>query len=339
MPSNKVVVGVTSYGRSFAMADAGCHTEQCQFTGTATQSDANAGPCTGTAGYISDAEIKAIIKSKHSRVNQNYNDTKSDTSILVYNDTQWVSWMSPEQKRGRKSFYTLFNMGGTSDWASDLEDYHDAPLEFPSWKTFTQVVKQGVDPRVVGFRTGNWTSIHCNDPCLGNLENLTPKERWDVMDCANAWKDAINVWKHIDRPRGGGPQAFSQSVSRTVQGPPDGSCGSVDDVSNCEQTLPCPDFVGYGAGAASYEIWDSLVYIHEVCAIFPCPAGRLTENEQLLVHFSCTPAFIMPYTEWPVSLPPSLRTSRTRLHRSLRPTIITGSSSSWTALPSRWPWQ
>src|SRR4051794_16790345 len=83
VPSNKVVVGVASYGRSFAMANAGCYNQQCFFLGTNTQSFALAGPCTGTAGYISNAEIKAILNDA-SRVNQNYIDQLSHSNILVY---------------------------------------------------------------------------------------------------------------------------------------------------------------------------------------------------------------------------------------------------------------
>jgi GH18 family chitinase len=61
MPSSKVVVGVTSYGRSFRMAEAGCTGPDCTFTGTKLESHATPGRCTGTSGYISDAEICEII--------------------------------------------------------------------------------------------------------------------------------------------------------------------------------------------------------------------------------------------------------------------------------------
>nr|GFD14088.1 hypothetical protein [Tanacetum cinerariifolium] len=56
-PSNKVVVGVASYGRSFKMAQASCDSEGCAFTGSARVSNANPGRCTGVGGYIANAEI------------------------------------------------------------------------------------------------------------------------------------------------------------------------------------------------------------------------------------------------------------------------------------------
>lgn len=40
VPSNKVVVGITSYGRSFNMAEAGCYGPECLYTGSRMQSDA-----------------------------------------------------------------------------------------------------------------------------------------------------------------------------------------------------------------------------------------------------------------------------------------------------------
>lgn len=85
--SGKVVIGVSSYRRSFAMADASCYTHDCLYTGTASQSDAAEGPWTGTAGYISDAEIYDIINNNSSRVNQNYFDTTSNSRNVVYDNT------------------------------------------------------------------------------------------------------------------------------------------------------------------------------------------------------------------------------------------------------------
>lgn len=68
VPSNKVIVGVTSYGRSFAMAEAGCDGPQCTYLGSAGDSQASPGECTQTAGYISNAEINQIVANS-SRVN------------------------------------------------------------------------------------------------------------------------------------------------------------------------------------------------------------------------------------------------------------------------------
>lgn len=120
------------------MADPGCWTEECLFTGTNTQSDAAQGPCTATAGYIADAEIYDILNDA-SRVNQNYVDNVSNSNILVYDNNQWVGYMDPSTKATRQSLYQSLSMGGSTVWASDLEAYNDVPYPATSWNEFIQV--------------------------------------------------------------------------------------------------------------------------------------------------------------------------------------------------------
>jgi chitinase len=48
--SDKVIVGIASYGRSFYMEYSGCAGPDCKFTGTSTESDAAPGRCTKTSG-------------------------------------------------------------------------------------------------------------------------------------------------------------------------------------------------------------------------------------------------------------------------------------------------
>ncbi|KAK2771652.1 hypothetical protein FQN53_004945 [Emmonsiellopsis sp. PD_33] len=121
VPSNKVVVGVTSYGRSFKMAEAGCTGPMCKFTGTPRISDAAKGRCTDTGGYISDAEIKEIIENGN--VNKQWKEEGSN--IMVYNDTEWVAYMDEDTKAARAKFYDSYNFAGTTDWAVDLQDFLD----------------------------------------------------------------------------------------------------------------------------------------------------------------------------------------------------------------------
>jgi GH18 family chitinase len=153
--SNKVVVGVSSYGRSFAMADAGCYGPSCLFTGTAIQSNAEVGPCTGTAGYISDAEVNDIITNNASRVNQNYIDSTSNSRIVVYDNIQWVALMDDTIRSERQALYTGLQMGGTTNWASDLETYEVAPDGSSSWDKYRLSIKTGLDSYQEGNRTGN----------------------------------------------------------------------------------------------------------------------------------------------------------------------------------------
>ncbi|CAM1508945.1 Fc.00g026840.m01.CDS01 [Cosmosporella sp. VM-42] len=121
VPSNKVVVGITSYGRSFKMAQAGCTGPLCKFTGSARVSNAAKGRCTSTSGYISNAEINDIID--YGNVNKQWTDAGSN--ILVYNNTEWVAYMDDATKLDRAKLYASYNFAGTTDWAVDLEEFVD----------------------------------------------------------------------------------------------------------------------------------------------------------------------------------------------------------------------
>lgn len=125
VPSHKVVVGVSSYGRSFQMAKAGCTGSDCAFTGP--ESGAKKGRCTDTAGYISNAEINEILKSDKT-AKKTY-DQGSDSNIVVFDTDQWIAYMDDDTKSSRTNYYKNLKMGGTSDWAVDLQQYSNGEGE------------------------------------------------------------------------------------------------------------------------------------------------------------------------------------------------------------------
>lgn len=142
MPSNKVVVGVASYGKGFGMSQAGCYGPSCTFLGGANQSYATPGPCTQTPGILANAEIKAIIANS-SRVQQNFLDTASNTNILVYDQTQWVGWMDDNTKAQRNAIYQYLLMGGSVDWSLDEQQYNPPPAGASSWSAYISSIKNG----------------------------------------------------------------------------------------------------------------------------------------------------------------------------------------------------
>jgi chitinase len=118
VPANMIMVGQPLYGRSFQMSEAGCYTEECTFTGP--NSGALAGPCTGTPGYIGNWEIDQIISnSQYESSVQEYSSNVAG-DILVYDSTQWISWMKPSTYNSRSEWVQGLNFGGTCDWAMDL---------------------------------------------------------------------------------------------------------------------------------------------------------------------------------------------------------------------------
>jgi chitinase len=88
VPAYKIFVGVASYGRSFRMADKSCVTENCKFTGSATASDAEPGTCTGTGGYISNAELDSIFQAAES----GYSGVEAHRWFHAETDTDYMTY-------------------------------------------------------------------------------------------------------------------------------------------------------------------------------------------------------------------------------------------------------
>ncbi|KAJ5097120.1 hypothetical protein N7456_007841 [Penicillium angulare] len=121
--NTQVVVGVSSYGRSFEMTTEGCWTDMCTYTGP--DSGATPGQCTQTAGYIADAEIDSIIADNPSA--EVYWDDNSYSNIVVYNETQWASYMNDSNKIVREILYNeIYQFAGIADWAVDLQSEGDS---------------------------------------------------------------------------------------------------------------------------------------------------------------------------------------------------------------------
>lgn len=259
------------------MAQAGCHTPDCLFTGGPLSSTAAKGPCTDTAGYISNAEIQQIINTP-GRVNYNYVDKNSDSNILVYDNNQWVGWMSPETKAKRMAIYQFLQMGGTSEWAVDLQAYHSAPSSNQPndpgnggadkwWSNFKETASRGGgDPGPIrGGRTGNWTRLLCSDRSIYDWDNLTPAERWKRLDVNDAFADVVRVWHQDVADQAN--YTFSQSVYHTLHSADENHCESFS--NGCQETKECTDFVGDGTGPAGYLLVNSFVLIHRVNPAFP----------------------------------------------------------------------
>ncbi|KAF1808141.1 glycoside hydrolase [Eremomyces bilateralis CBS 781.70] len=127
--ANKIVVGVTSYGRSFRMTSPSCAGPMCTFTGPA--SGATPGRCTTTPGILANAEIKEIL-ANNPDADATWDGFESDSNVLIF-ATQWVSYMDDTNKNNRIARYKMNNFGGTVDWAS-LVSHLQQPEQFQLFK-------------------------------------------------------------------------------------------------------------------------------------------------------------------------------------------------------------
>lgn len=117
VPSNKIVMGVGSYARSFQQTNPSCSTPDCTFTGPT--SGATPGNCTNTPGYIGFGELQQIVDS--GTVRKMYYDDVSGSDILLYNTADWAAYTNITTTLPKR--YTLaqgMNLLGTGEWAVDL---------------------------------------------------------------------------------------------------------------------------------------------------------------------------------------------------------------------------
>lgn len=159
--TSQIIVGVASYGRSFEMTTAGCWGPSCTWSQAGAE-----GPCTQTAGYISNAEINQILELD-STAHSLYSVADS-SNILLYNQTQWVSYMSSDNKENRTLLYQSYNFKGTGEWAIDLEafePYSNVSLEHDGGHSPGFTLKDlSLDP---AFQNLNVANVPCYDLTVG----------------------------------------------------------------------------------------------------------------------------------------------------------------------------
>lgn len=162
--SRKLVVGISSYGRSFRMQDPSCSGPMCTYTGTRTHSEAYQGQCTKTSGYISNGEMNDMIDYSTFSVMKHYYDKDSDSNILMYGDggsVDWVAYMDDDVKASRQDWLKGLNFAGTSDWAVDLNEY---------------TLDVGPDSGFVDFDLSDPSDMACSpDKNPGNMKDLSDK--------------------------------------------------------------------------------------------------------------------------------------------------------------------
>ncbi|RYO77504.1 hypothetical protein DL766_004935 [Monosporascus sp. MC13-8B] len=163
VPGNKTVVGVTGYGRS--------------------------------AGYIADAKINEIMRGgsgakRQSRVATHFLDPGNNSDILVYDNNQWVKYITENTKRICLTLYANLGMAGITDWASNLQEFHNPPKPAKDWAFFIALAASKNNPKKDTTTIGNWGTFTCtadvienpgNHPNHMNFINHRPLPRTDIV--------------------------------------------------------------------------------------------------------------------------------------------------------------
>jgi GH18 family chitinase len=130
VPSNKLLLGLGYYGRSFRLADRGCTRHAvCRFQDPGNlvvikdqlnyENTARPGRCTGAGGVIGNFEIREIIEQQ--RVTPTF-DGPSLSKLLVYNNGEdWVGYDDAQTIAIKENIGRTMCLGGTAVWAIDME--------------------------------------------------------------------------------------------------------------------------------------------------------------------------------------------------------------------------
>ncbi|KAK3295828.1 glycoside hydrolase superfamily [Chaetomium fimeti] len=118
VPSDKIVVGLASYGRSFKMADRNCRADpMCRYLGPDERG--YVGRCTREPGIIALAELEDI-RAIELEGTVFWYDEASDSDMAQYMTDSWAAYMTETTKERRRARYQGQNFGGSVDWAIDL---------------------------------------------------------------------------------------------------------------------------------------------------------------------------------------------------------------------------
>ncbi|EFA82960.1 glycosyl hydrolase [Heterostelium album PN500] len=237
VPSNKVLMGLGSYGRSFQQVDPGCSAPTCQFTANG----ASPGKCTATRGYLALAEIEDIIA--HGQVRSKVYDALSDSIIMTYNTNDWIAYTDQAIMKNRIAKAKSMNLLGTVEWAIDLQTattkygvpYNPKPLADDPSAAYKECPKVDISSKSISDIVNSASDDDSSD-CA--IEYMAQKLR-------DLTKEALGK---IDRMINGGPPV--------TKGPIDSMAFDSWLLAHLDDYFSCPGRKSARNGCSALLKWD-----------------------------------------------------------------------------------
>ncbi|KAH0528266.1 hypothetical protein TsFJ059_003151 [Trichoderma semiorbis] len=234
VPTNKIVVGVAGYGRSFGMVNPRCTGPQCLFTGP--DSTATPGLCTNTAGYISQAELEELggsgLAKRASIIS--WHDDNSDSDIMTYGNGTWVAYMSQDTKASRINRYARLNFADSVEWAIDLVQFVESPEDVENSQNVTAMEESFIAALALSnydvseFENYNLTLLATTligfDGCDED-KGFDPaiirsgwQQSWKIMNLRNKEARAGINWNEASAVEYLGPPSKNKDYQRAITG-------------------------------------------------------------------------------------------------------------------------
>jgi len=123
VPSDQLVLGLGSYGRSYTLTSSSCNTPGCTFSGGYPGTS-----CTMSQGYIGLFEINEMIENN--QYDLNVFDEDAGAMYLAYNN-MWVSYDNDYTFAIKRNYASDSCFRGVMEWAMDMSQSANNPLLDP----------------------------------------------------------------------------------------------------------------------------------------------------------------------------------------------------------------
>ncbi|KAF2667536.1 glycoside hydrolase [Microthyrium microscopicum] len=263
VPTYKLIGGIASYGRQFGLTTRGCYGPTCKFHGP--QSTAKPGRCTQVPEYISLAEINEIIKNNPTAKTW---ATDAVDNVLVYDETNWVSFLDEDNKKKRSDFFKSLNLGGTTEWAIDLNtflpgDDSSLPRNGDGFSLGGQKQSGSLADLLQSQKMDeSWKQLDCESKGATTTDD-NPLDRWDWLKANAAWAAVVQNWTNsqVTTNRNARQLDFPNYVANFFHGTDGRGCGPLG-VNGCQSPEKCMQ--GKDTGPAGHLIINSFVGINNL---------------------------------------------------------------------------